>query len=976
MSTQPGFSEEFLRRYEIVQTLGEGGMGTIYLARHRFLRRDVAIKVLKGFEPAEIARFTREASILAALDHPGILRVLDAGQDGRVPYIVCEYVAGETLAALLEREIPMLRQALSITGAVAKSLAYVHERGIVHRDVKPANIFVNPDGAVKLGDFGIAREVSPGQSVTMTGVIVGSPSFMSPEQVRGDPVGPASDQFSLAVVAYLLVTGELPFGGSTPIERMAARLERPPAVPSTVCPGLPPTVDRMLLKALSRDPPDRYSSIEQFQRDIDRIISRLDVEGPSEPDRNILGSQTRLIEPAPPFSAPRDRKLPAVSSQPQPENLSRSFGPGFLDRYELIRPLGKGAMGIVHLVRSKDQGLLFAAKTLSGFTKEKRGRFVREGRVLLRLDHPNVVKVHEIGEEDGIPFIVFEYVEGESLKEYLARNRSLPIDRGLALSGCLLTGLAHAHENRVIHRDIKPENLLLPRQGGLKVADFGLAREEGDAVSVTGTGSIIGTPRYMSPEQAQSATADARSDVYSAGIVIYEILTGRVPFEAEGFAEVLMKHINEPPPDPRALRSEIPEPVAKMVLKALEKDPAARWTSAGPFGKKLRLLSWVGQEGRAGAKSRIRVIDPVEPKTIPKTIQTQQRALVAVLIAVFLAAGLWALRGPPTNGEQPASPVPTTPSSIHHTIGPSPESPGPSVSPSSSAGSTYHTPRTTPVSSRGESRPTTGSSPSPVTSEPLLTDLVPMKPTAGGYETAACVKDGSVMVRIPAGEFEMGSTNGLQDEAPFHKVWVDSFWIDQSEVTNRRFKRFVDATGYGKPPFWGDPRFDGDGQPVVGVSWVDAGKFCQWAGKRLPTEAEWEKAARGGLGSKTYPWGDDPPKDRAWFGFTWEKGHPSEVGKFPTNGYGLRDMAGDVAEWCLDWYDPSYYRRSPPRNPRGPDLGTTRIARGGSWSDGTDSLRCASRHYFPPTIKSNMVGFRCVREDRNRLGERSEKKAP
>jgi iron(II)-dependent oxidoreductase len=224
------------------------------------------------------------------------------------------------------------------------------------------------------------------------------------------------------------------------------------------------------------------------------------------------------------------------------------------------------------------------------------------------------------------------------------------------------------------------------------------------------------------------------------------------------------------------------------------------------------------------------------------------------------------------------------------------------------------------------------------------------------------------MVQIPAGWFLMGSPEGEGgwEEHPQHKVWVDAFWIDRCEVTNAQYEKFMKATGHSAPAYWNDDNLNKPEQPVVGVSWDDAVAYAQWAGKRLPTEAEWEKAARGGLVGKRYPWGNDSSHSNANYRGTggrdrWE--YTSPVGSFPPNGYGLYDMAGNVWEWVADWCDGNYYRSSPERNPKGPNTGQRRVLRGWSWDSPPYYLRCAYRSYDRvPTYSSDDIGFRCAQD--------------
>jgi len=221
-----------------------------------------------------------------------------------------------------------------------------------------------------------------------------------------------------------------------------------------------------------------------------------------------------------------------------------------------------------------------------------------------------------------------------------------------------------------------------------------------------------------------------------------------------------------------------------------------------------------------------------------------------------------------------------------------------------------------------------------------------------------------VMILIPAGEFQMGYNDGLDDEKPVHTVYLHAFYIDKYEVTNAQYKKFMDATGHRTPYYWDDTNYNAPNHPVVGVDWNDASAYCSWAGKRLPTEAEWEKSARGGLVGKKYPWGDTLTHDDANYYGTGGKDKwdgTSPVGSFAPNGYGLYDMAGNVWEWCADWFDSNYYASSPKSNPTGPSSGSSRVLRGGSWHYYyVFHLRVAARSYFAPSSYYFFVGFRCV----------------
>ena len=231
-------------------------------------------------------------------------------------------------------------------------------------------------------------------------------------------------------------------------------------------------------------------------------------------------------------------------------------------------------------------------------------------------------------------------------------------------------------------------------------------------------------------------------------------------------------------------------------------------------------------------------------------------------------------------------------------------------------------------------------------------------------------KDGMTLLFVPNGDFIMGSGNGDSDEKPIHTVDLDAFWIDKTEVTNAMYEECVQdrvcklpssTKSYARDSYYGNSEFDN--HPVIYVSWEDAKAYCAWTSRRLPTEAEWEKAARGTEG-RTYPWGKDAPNFHL-LNYDRNVEDTTEVGKYPNGAspYGALDMAGNVAEWVKDWYDETYYNNSPLSNPKGPILlsGLYRVRRGGSWSDDGNDIHSSARDRYLPNVTVSYVGFRCAK---------------
>jgi eukaryotic-like serine/threonine-protein kinase len=307
-------------------------------------------------------------------------------------------------------------------------------------------------------------------------------------------------------------------------------------------------------------------------------------------------------------------------------------------RYELQELAGSGGMSTVFRAHDRELERTVALKILHqryNDEDEYVERFRREARMAAALSHQHLVTVIDRGEHEGRQFIVFEYVDGDNLKEVIDRSGPQPVERALELGIQIASGLAFAHANGLVHRDVKPQNVLLNGDGNAKVTDFGIARSLDVGRGVTQTGTVLGTSDYIAPEQAQGQPVGERTDVYSLGVVLYELLTGELPFAGDNFVAVAMRHINEPAPHVSSRRPDVPPRLDAAIAKALAKDPAERFARMDDFGRELKACL---AELRDGTESSDTVVLP------PSGGRTgsRRRRIVAPAVLVLLGLALLA----------------------------------------------------------------------------------------------------------------------------------------------------------------------------------------------------------------------------------------------------------------------------------------------------------------------------------------------
>lgn len=511
--------------------------------------------------------------------------------------------------------------------------------------------------------------------------------------------------------------------------------------------------------------------------------------------------------------------------------------------YTVESVVGEGGMGVVYRAfdsaRQRRVAIKILHQNLCG-DPEIRKRFQREARVMQTFAHNNVAQVFDFIEEERLLAIVMELVEGPTLQQHLVKwGGQLPFDELRSIFSAMLEAMTEAHSAGIVHRDLKPDNVLLARgPNGLepKIVDFGIAKIlEGTTYTITGM--LLGTCRYMSPEQLEAPhLLDHRSDIYSLGATLFQLTTGHCPFEHDSHFALMMAHVREEPPRPSKYRDDLPPGLEKLILDSLAKDPAKRPQSCEAVRARLQL------------------------------------ALEETAPGLRISAA----------------------------------------------------------------------------------DLPPRIREA----------DGGELILIPAGEFLMGPEK--------RRVWMRDYYVDRFPVTNRMFEAFLQATHYSPKVLsnrfishWtkGQVPEELADHPVTYVSWFDARAYASWAGKKLLSEAEWEKAARGTDGRK-YPWGKEDPEDMLAHAARKKTGTLA-VGSLPKSAspYGVEDLAGVVWQWCEDADDQTFYLDGPTHNPkkRGVSDNEKRVVRGGSWMYDARAQRTYARMSFDPAYCLDGVGFRCGR---------------
>jgi len=869
-------SGQTLGGYQIEDYIGRGGMGSVYRAYQTGVNRHVAIKILSrelSEDPSFIGRFRQEAQTAARLEHAHILPVYEYGESDGLLYLVMRYLPSGTLRDRLQEGLLPISKVDRYFTQLTEALYYAHSEGVIHRDIKPSNVLIDTHNNVFLTDFGIAKLIQADARFTTSGGLVGTPTYISPEQAQGLSIDPRSDIYSLGVILYEMVTGKVPFDGETPIVVILKHINDPLPPPSKINPNISPEVEQVILKALAKKPDDRFVSMLDFLKAWKMALKS-------------QGDEIQSIQE--------------------------------LGKIEILKTVGEGKLLADQIIDSHPTPIVHYLDS----TPDSRDFAVEPPlRALLLLSDPDGHAAHKIDE----PWEQFK-----STLQPLSANNMLVVEKTQNATIATLQQHLETEEFHIFHfigsgisNQTQEEKLFLEDDQGrrqpwgthylgvvlanhrsLRLVILNLFEEDfiaqKEAFSNTAMDFIqLGIPAVIViPFRYSDVSA------YLFSKYFYTALLDQKPIDEALY--LTCKEVTFQKSDPeitpvlftRTRDHLLPKRASDELKPAVDKDfqkeqppPPKDYFVEKPFFSAKKSYSPYLQ-----ALSQLLL---------------QKKGLLILFLTLILVLAGWLFR--------------------------------------------------TEISQFGRS------------AGQLITSVISQKGTSVSGETPLPITDthGVPLVLIPKGSFLMGSSalvggdSSNEDERPVRVVYLDNYYIDQYEITNKRYGECVED-GVCVPPakkdvpnrvdYFGNP--DYENFPVVFVSWYDAQIYCEWRGARLPTEAEWERAARGDDG-RIFSWGDQEPLC-SLVNFDSCVGDTTEVGSYlhGRSYYGVYDMAGNVYEWVFDWYNP--YDENETTNPTGPKRGLYRIMRGGSWSSTMDGLRSANRNYNNPDYRDDRTGFRCA----------------
>ncbi|MEK6235871.1 MAG: serine/threonine protein kinase, partial [Planctomycetales bacterium] len=616
---------ESLAEYELMGKLGSGGMGTVYKALHVPMNRTVALKVLpedKLDSPQAVKRFRREIKAAAKLTHPNIVTAYDAGEQSGVHFLVMEFVDGIDLGRLVSRDGPLpMDAALDCVIQAAEGLAHAHDQGVIHRDVKPANLILDAAGVIKILDFGLARIQTPkptkaSSHLTNTGTVLGTPAFMAPEQsrqIKNQPVDHRADVYSFGCTLFHLLTGAPPFGSGSFLDVIVAHRDQPIPKLRDCRQDASPDLDSVLQRMLAKNPKDRFPTMREALRELQVLRDALnddpvDSLSPSlkaffqELDESGLASEKETLSwlrGTPQAEWPRDAKEAAQALErehlltPYQAVTLRSRPPASLafGDYCILDEIARRGAFATYSARGREDQALAVLKVYA-LREDAQGLLDRmrsgcEQRQAVR--HPRLAQSLGFGSVGSAIYFVSEKIEGQNLANEIRHGGPYPWNIAVEFIRQTADALAAIHASGSVHGFLQPSQLVLDQDDSVRLTDFPwscfrreLARSEGSIrrsfVAAVGSGLAL---EFTAPEAALAGCEiDPRSDTYSLGCVLYYLATGVPPFSGNTRETILRAHHSESPPVILDYVTDAPPALQALFAKAVAKNPNQRYPDA------------------------------------------------------------------------------------------------------------------------------------------------------------------------------------------------------------------------------------------------------------------------------------------------------------------------------------------------------------------------------------------------------------
>jgi formylglycine-generating enzyme required for sulfatase activity/serine/threonine protein kinase len=1067
-----------LGQYKIISILGEGGMATVYRAQQTTVSRDVAVKVIEtklARDSEFVTRFRREAETIATLDHPHILKLFDFGQRGDLLYLVMELKLGGTLAQRLKQKPLSLDEVERLIAQLTEALDYAHRKGIIHRDIKPQNVLLDESGNAALTDFGIAKVLtSERTALTQSGISMGTPHYMSPEQWRGEKVDSRADLYALGVMLYEILAGDIPFKADTPSALMYKHLMEPVPSLARQRKDITPPLDAVISRTMAKTPTGRFQTGHEILvafRDARRGI--MPPPPPTDPAQH---TPTSIPRPDAPTVSPYDTPTAIAPTGPQPTAPKRRSPLPILIGLVTVALIGVGA--------------LLATNAGGGITATPQPSRTEEGVSVVQavtdtlppptetasLVPPSATPLPPSATETplpptatpgstAIPILTHTFTPRPTLTpsrtptNTLTPSRTLTNTPTLSATDLEATVLALIEqENRAAAQTERANQTATSsratqdrRATNTQIALLGQTATQ-SAQRTAAILTMTASAWTKTPTLDLRATANARLTQTRAALIQTATATAWTrtptptrtptitPTPTTTFTPTPTP-TETPTPTPTETPVLIPAGTSNSVWTPQERDfdgvtmvlvPAGCFLMGSEDGDNdeepvhevcITKPFWLDKYEVSNGQFNSKGGQAVRPSywtdiNLPREsiTWTEANAFCELRGARLPTEAEWeyAARGPQSliypwgndfiagnaayrnNSKGRTSSIYSKMKGVswvganslsgnvwewvfdwylkeNYISSPKDNPAGPAeglyrVARGGSWGSTVGDVRGAvrykfdpgTISVYGGFRcardvdgvavsgvitgtPTETPAPTPI---PAGTSNSVWTPQERDF-------DGVTMVLVPAGCFLMGSEDG-DNEKPVHEVCITKpFWLDKYEVSNGQFNSKGGQAG--RPSTWTDINL-----PRESITWTEANAFCQLREARLPTEAEWEYAARGPQ-SLTYPWGNSFIADNVTYdGNSGGQTAPVESRPGGRSWVGAFNLSGNVWEWVADWYDSGYYRSSPKDDPTGPNTGDARVLRGGSWYIFGSNVRGASRVGYTPDNRSLGNGFRCA----------------